>query len=305
MTKPVRIISWTFLSAVLAGIIFISLLLPTSKQPVTGSELTVWMLDVGQGESVLLKEPSGKKILFDGGPDDKVLSEIGSVLPPWDRHIDLVILSHNHSDHIRGLISVLSRYDVSEIWISGAIHTTADYEAFLAQLTKNSLKPTIVYFDTTCQELECPPRQHFGEIDLQVYHPNNDMTAVLPDHQHDAGVVVKATFSSMSILLTGDLEPENENELLEDCQPPRCSLKANILQVTHHGSGNATSKEFLEMVKPQAALIPVGLNNSFGHPREQTLERLKSAGVPIFRTDTQGRIKATINKDHFSISTTR
>ncbi|MBU6389782.1 MBL fold metallo-hydrolase, partial [Patescibacteria group bacterium] len=81
--------------------------------------LDVWMLNVGQGESVLLREPHDKKILFDGGPDETVLSQLGSILPVWDRKINLVILSHNHSDHIDGLISVLERYQISEVWLSG------------------------------------------------------------------------------------------------------------------------------------------------------------------------------------------
>jgi len=269
----------------------------------SSSNLEAWVLDVGQGESVLLKDPSGKTLLFDGGPDDSVLNQLGEVLPPFDRTIDLAILSHNHSDHIRGLISVLERYDVKEVWISGAIHTTNDYQHFLEAIKDNHTPTKVVFFDKTACKAICPKPTPFGNLLLQVYHPMENMTGQRPNDQHDATVSVKVSYGQESLFLTGDLNEGHETDMMKACQPPTCSLAATILQVPHHGSDTGLSEAFLEAVHPSSAVIPVGLHNKFKHPRQIILDRLTTAQIPIYRTDLQSRIHMSIGQDAYSITT--
>lgn len=300
--KSLKKLSLLFFSIILAIIwTFDSLQIPQT----TSFTLNVWMLDVGQGESVLVKEPSGKTVLFDGGPDDSVLSEVGEILPPWDREIDLVVLSHNHSDHIRGLISVLERYTVKELWISGAVHTTDDYRAFLEVIKEKKIAPKIVYFtDEPCSEI-CPQPIPFGETTLQIYHPLENMTGELPKDQHDATVAVKITYKDESVFLTGDLNEGHEKDMIKACKPINCTLKADILQIPHHGSASGLSEDFLKAVSPTSALIPVGLDNKFHHPRQVILDRLTAAHIPIYRTDLDGQIHVQLDGEHYTINTTR
>lgn len=257
--------------------------------------MEAWMLNVGQGESVLLREPSGKKLLFDGGPDDSVLKELGAVLPPWDRKLDLVILSHPHSDHIRGLISVLERYNVTEVWTSGAHYKSAEYRAWQEQLKVHQLQPRTVF---------APFRQSFGTVSLQVYHPLLNMEGQDPSQAHDATVSVKASFGTQDIFLTGDLNEEHETEMVSHCQPPTCTLEAEILQIPHHGSATGLIPPFLAAIHPQAALIPVGTDNKFKHPRPNILQELQSAKVPIYRTDQNGRLHITCTQKGCGVSAT-
>jgi len=247
--------------------------------------LDIWMLDVGQGESVFVHEPGGKTLLFDGGPDDSVLTQLGAVMPPWDRRIDLVILSHDHADHVDGLISVLQRFQVGELWISGATYDTSDFATFLHEAQDDRIPTVHQHFH--------PDPISFGRANLQVYHPPTDMTGQDPAEAHDATLSVKVSYGESSLFLTGDLNEGHERDMLNQCQAP-CSLAATVLQVPHHGSGSGLLPEFLAAVHPQNTLIPVGAHNRYHHPAPSTVDKLKAAGIPTYRTDQNGRIKVIL-----------
>jgi len=260
--------------------------------------LEIWMLNVGQGESVLVREPGGKTLLFDGGPDDSVLNQLGAVLPSWDRSLDLVVLSHNHTDHFFGLIDVLKRFKVGEIWLSGAVSTSSDFKAFQKTVIEAGVpvhKP--VYFAAEKCTQTCPPLQSFGQAGIQVYHPLQDMKGANLDDQHDATISIKISYAGYSVFLAGDLNEGHEQDMIDACQPPRCTLASTILQVPHHGSASGLAPPFLAAIHPRYAIIPVGLHNMFHHPTQVVLDKLKNAGIPYFRTDTQGRIHIILTRD--------
>lgn len=254
--------------------------------------LEAWVLDVGQGESVLVREPSGKTILFDGGPDDKVLSELGAALPAWEHHIDLVILSHPHVDHLRGLIAVLDRYTVDAIWSSGSTAASSEYQAWMTAVSEKHIPLSFHH---------APERVSFGAITLTIEHPWEDMTGKQPAQAHDADLAVKLTSGPRTLFLTGDLNEEHEQEMLTKCQLP-CSLKSDVLQIPHHGSASGLTPEFLAATHPDAAVIPVGLANKFHHPREEILDRLKNAHIPVLRTDTGKRIHIVLLPEKIDLS---
>jgi competence protein ComEC len=265
----------------------------TIPEPSSAS-LEMWMLDVGQGESVLVKEPSGKKLLFDGGPDDTVLVELGKVLPSWDHTLDLIILSHPHADHIRGLISILDRYSVHEVWSSGTTIDTADFRAWKTTLDQHNLTPRSVFAGVESE---------FGTAHVQVYFPLQSMDGKQPENAHDGDVVAKITTPTASLLLTGDLNEEHETALVQSCTPPLCNLHALVMQVPHHGSASGLIPSFLTAVHPAAALIPVGVDNIFHHPRPEILARLTTAKIPLFRTDTDHQIHASFENTSATITT--
>ena len=255
--------------------------------------LDVWMLDVGQGESMLLREPGGQLLLYDGGPNDLVLSRLGNLLPPWQRHIDLVILSHTHVDHIRGLIDVLDRYRVGQVWVSGAFQRDGDYYAFTDAVAKSKTPVKTVWFNQkTCglTPETCPAASRFGKATIQIYHPLEDMQGMSPHDAHDATVSAMVRLNEQSVFLTGDLNEGHERDMLSACKPPFCSLQAGILQVPHHGSTSGLLPAFLAAVKPNEAWISVGQPNPYHHPRQEIIDRLKQADVPTYRTDRDGTI---------------
>jgi len=289
---------WRNLSVIAALIGLLVWLSPQLFQRPTTTGLEIWMLDVGQGESVLVREPSGKLLLFDGGPDDSVLSQLGAVLPPWQHTINLVLLSHNHADHIRGLISVLKRFTVQQVWDSGSISLSSDFTTFQGEISQQKIQQTHVFFhQLPCSEI-CPRPTAFGEAFLQVYHPLEDSTGLRPENEHDTDVSIKVSWHNVSIFLAGDLDEQHEDDMIESCQLPTCTLHATILQIPHHGSATGLSPEFLAATSPKEAWIPVGKDNKYGHPRQIILDRLNAAHIPIFRTDQDGRIHRLLVEQH-------
>jgi competence protein ComEC len=256
--------------------------------------LDIWALDVGQGESILVREPSGKYLLFDGGPTDEVLSELGRVLPIWQRTLNVVVLSHPHSDHIRGLISVLKRYTVEEVWSSGSISSTSDFTAW-----KTTLKEHQIPTRTTKAGMDLP----FGATNIHVYYPIKTMEGVEPKNAHEGDTVLKISYGQGSILLTGDLNEEHEHELTQYCQLPLCTLAASVLQIPHHGSASGLTPDFLKAVNPLLSVIPVGLGNTFHHPRPEIIHKLEEAHIPILRTDTDHRVHMAIQQKILSAET--
>lgn len=239
--------------------------------------LRVWFFDVGQGDAILLDTPEQQQVLVDGGPDNSILGDLSRALPFGDKELDLIIATHNHADHMKGLVEVLRHYEVKKLWISGAIHTTDTYQDFLALVKDKQIPTEVVAVGSTVR---------FGQLNGIVLFPLTNQTGALPDNQHDADVVTYWTYGQQSLLLTGDAESEHEAAMLErDIVKP-----VTILKVGHHGSRTSTSVAFLEAVKPTYAIIQVGRDNRYGHPVAETLERIRQFGATILRTDVVGTI---------------
>ncbi len=261
--------------------------------------LALHVLDVGQGDSLYLRLPSQDDIVVDAGPDDRVLAALGPLMPLGDREIELLIISHNHSDHLGGAVNLLDRYKVKQVWLSGAIHTTDTYRQFLEKIKEQQIPTQVVKAGDTV---------NFGETQLLVLFPPTSMTGQLPDDQHDATVVVKIAYQQFCALLTGDLNTNQANHeatIIEIAHRLNQSLGCQALKVTHHGSGSGSTAAWLDEVKPQVALISAGAGNAYGHPAAPTLQRLKDRGIEIFRTDLQGTLSLTSNGTDFWTKTSK
>lgn len=249
--------------------------------------LRVNFFDVGQGDAALIITPAGKTILVDGGPGDTVLSRLGKALPPRQKKIDTMILTHPHADHLEGLIPVLKRYTVGEVYYTGALHTTSEFLEWLT-LIKNKNIPMHIVKTPEVVEVDSGVR-------LSFLYPDGDLTAgfVPPqapgekDNLNNTSIVFKLTYGKTGFLFVGDAETPVEERLLKN----KVDLKADVLKVGHHGSHSSTSEDFLNAVKPRMATISAGRDNDYGHPHLRTLRRLERHNVQIYRTDTMGDIK--------------
>jgi|APSaa5957512622_1039677.scaffolds.fasta_scaffold17355_3 competence protein ComEC len=253
--------------------------------------LQVHFLDVGQGDSIYIRTPDEVDILIDGGPDKNVLSELGKVMPFWDREIDVMILTHPHSDHVSGLVEVLRRFDVKQIYYTGVLHTAPDYLAWLDEIKKQGLDLKIVNEKFTLDLGE--------EIDLDFLWPLEDFTNKKVDNLNNTSIVNLLRYKDTQMLFTGDAEIEVEEALLEE----EIDLAADLLKAGHHGSTTASSEEFLASVKPETVVIQCGQDNSFGHPHLRIIKRLQRLGIEIFRTDNDGMI--SVYSDGKQIALTR
>ena len=235
--------------------------------------------DVGQGDAILVKYKH-HQMLVDGGGDNSVLSCLGRSLPFWDRKLELMVLSHGESDHITGLVEVLRRYQVEQIVSNGLGMQTAGFKAFEQQARE---------IGQTIKAVRQGDRVKMGPIDLEVLWPAeivmvNEFNQ--PESVNEHSVVMLGRYGRFEFLLTGDIGVREEEVLrltnkLEEVE---------VLKVGHHGSKTSSDEKFLQLVKPELAVISVG-ENRFGHPNEEVLERLTAAGARIKRTDQQGEIE--------------
>ena len=244
----------------------------------------LYFFDVGQGDSALLMLPKRTQILIDGGPDQKVLAGLSRALPFFDRHIELVILTHPQLDHFGGLIEVLERYSVGVVLLNGREGTAAAYQDFLRALRERNVPTRVV---REGEEIR------LGNALLSILNP--DEISLQAEGLNDAGIVVMVSLGGVRALFTGDISAKTEKELAEQYE-----LRADILKVPHHGSKYSSSDIFLDAVGPKIALIGVG-KNSYGHPTREALARLASHGSQIFRTDLNGMLKVVFGNGTISV----
>ncbi len=242
------------------------------------------MLDIGQGDAILVQAPSGAVALIDGGPDpDLLLQRLGEALPWWQRQIDVVILTHPHEDHVAGLPAVLDRYRVRLVLDPARVYPNPNYVRFLEAARAEPGARLVVARAGQRIRLD-------GSTSLTVLFPSpGDLAAPLPAGDiNNASIVTLLRSAGFSVLLTGDAEAPVEALMAE-----RGELNpVDVLKVGHHGSNSSTSPALLDAVQPRAALISVGAGNDYGHPHRVTLEKLAAIpGLKVHRTDLEGNLE--------------
>ncbi|MBI2450485.1 MAG: MBL fold metallo-hydrolase [Candidatus Nealsonbacteria bacterium] len=246
--------------------------------------LEVTFFDVGQGDAAFIETPSRQQILIDGGPSSAILEKLGQEMPFWDRTIDWVILSHPEKDHLAGLLEVLKSYKVENILWTGIVRDTAEYKEWQRLIKEEGAN---IFIAKTNQQIilgksyEAKPRK------IEILYPFESLEGKELKDSNDSSIVARLVFGSTSFLFTGDATKSVEKELV--LGPTPHNLKAEVLKVGHHGSKTSTSREFVEAVSPEIAVISAGKNNKYGHPHQEVLDNL--AGVKILRTDIDGDIK--------------
>ncbi len=239
-----------------------------------------YFLDVGQGDSGLVVFPGGVKMLVDGGPGNRVIRELDKILPPNDRYIDLLQLSHAQADHFEGLIDVLRRYRVGVFLWNGRPGTAQSF-ADLDRAVRESRVPVVSVGEGDSITI--------GLSRVDVLSPSVDLRQ--SKELNDGAVVLRVKTADASALYAGDIGMKVEKALWGKYRD-KDLLKADILKVPHHGSKFSSSKDFIEAVDPAVAAIGVG-KNSYGHPTADALSRLAEVTGSIFRTDQDGTIKIT------------
>lgn len=245
--------------------------------------LIVYVLDVGQGDAFLIESPTGIQALIDTGPPNKILSQLASVMPSTDRSIDLVFISHPDQDHIGGILDVLENYSVGLIFESGVSVDSQTFQSFKNLIKEKNIKDLLAKRGT---------RVDVGDgAYIEILFPDRDVSNF---ETNEASIVMRLVYGENSIMFTGDAPVETEEIILSENTAE--SLQSDILKVGHHGSKTSTSVDFLNAVKPEYAVISVGLKNKFGHPKQEILDLLANFNVQIFRTDELGQIEIKCDK---------
>ncbi len=253
--------------------------------PAVGDVVRVTALDVGQGDAILIRTPHGSDILIDGGPPNgSVVEKLGKHLPPSDRDLELVIVTHPDSDHIGGLTSVAARYRIERVIDNGSTGGSALYSRWLDSVTSQGSERIVGRSGASVV---------LDDVVFNVVWPDAE-TDVNGADRNDASVVVRMEYGSVSFLFTGDITTKVEDRLVAT----HTTITADVLKVAHHGSAYSSSAAFLDAVQPSYALISAGAGNRYGHPHSVVLKRLAARGIRVLRTDEQGDVRCASDGRH-------
>jgi len=236
--------------------------------------LQVSFLDVGQGDAILINYQNQYQILIDSGVSNKkILSELSQAMPAQDRFIEIVIATHYDKDHVGGMRAVFENFKIGLFLDNGQFAET-DAITVVSDLLINK--------NITHQKVLENSKIEFGkDLVLNFFNPDGEERTA-----NDNSVVARLDFAENSFLFTGDIGFKTENDLILDGH----NLDVDWLKVAHHGSKNSSGVDFLEKVIPEKAIISVG-KNSYGHPAEDVLDRLRASGAEILTTLEKGTVR--------------
>ncbi|MFN3479659.1 MAG: ComEC/Rec2 family competence protein, partial [Thermodesulfovibrionales bacterium] len=261
------------------SLLCITPLIPVFLPGILQSDLSITFLDVGQGDSAVIETHQGKTFVIDTG---KTGREVESYLRfKGKKTLDAIILTHADNDHSGGLQRLINRFKVKEIWDNGLL------------IYPDSIK-------TPVRRLERGDLIESEGLEMLVLHPYKGFYSISEKGGNDYSIVIKVKGKKgASLILTADIEAEAEEDLLHLGR----WLSSDAIKISHHGSRRSSSEAFLHAVSPEIAIISVGRENPFGHPHEETIERLGNIGAKIFRTDRDGAIKLTEGERGFNVKT--
>lgn len=268
----------------------------------SGKELRVHVLDVGLGDSVLVVAPSGKTVLLDAGPTAAGKKVVEALKRLGVGQLDYFVATHAHADHVGGAVEVFKALNVGRVYYSGfPIKGTREYDAFLKAVQEKNVPleratpgmPAIDLGDGALLRVLAPIEPFFEAKDLA--NGGNEPNA--------NSVVMRLDYGDFSMLLAADAEEQTERRMVEK----GADFAAKVLKVSHHGSKYATSADFLKRGGFKTAIVSTSGDNRYGLPAQETLERLKGAGLRLYRTDAQGEITITTRgqEDDAKVTTAR
>lgn len=249
----------------------------TSSIPKNADELVVHYIDVGQGDSTLIELPNDESVLIDGGTRGSGQVVADYLDQEGIEHLDYLIATHPHEDHIGGLVQIVKDYSIGDIYMPKVNHSTQVYENLLQAIADKGYR------------ISSPGVGEFmideDYLTMNVLAPAEEMTG---SNLNNYSIANRLVYGDTSFLFTGDAEKKSEEYMVENGY----DLRADVLKVGHHGGDTSTIESFLAKVKPTYGVISAGIDNQYGHPHANVLDRLANQGVDIFRTDEQGTIVA-------------
>ncbi len=263
----------------IAILLFACVVVWTAAFDVRQGVLSVSFLDVGQGDSIFIRSPSGRTVLIDGGPDDSVLRQLSQEMPLLSRFLDVVIATHPDSDHITGLIDVLERYKVTYVVQSSVLGDTPVWDSLENVIADDQKEGTKLVTALRGQVIDLGDGAY-----LEVLSPDRSVPNVATN---EGCVVTRLVYGKTSFLLPCDAPSDIEQYLVYLDGP---GLSSTVLKAGHHGSAYSSSPLFVGFVDPQYAVYSRGCNNKYGFPATSTVATFKSFGIPTLDTCLDGTV---------------
>lgn len=270
---------------------------PASQAPVSqaagitfgNGKLEVAFLDVGQGDSILLKTPGDKVMLIDAGESTARQAVKEALDSSGIERIDVLIATHPDSDHIGSMRMVVENYEIGEIYMPKVNHTTKTYQNLLQAISDKGMKIKAARAGKSIAIDDALQVEILGPVSEEYSNTNN------------YSVICRVTYGDTRFLFLGDAEHEAQDEAMAAAPE---SFRADVLKLAHHGSSNGISAELLEAVQPRYGVISCGADNSYGHPHRETLDLLAKYRIETFRTDKLGTIVAASDGETITFNKT-
>ena len=277
-----------------AGVLAVLLAVSLASRP--DGLLHVTVLDIGQGDSILVEAPDGTTMLVDGGPDPELaLRRLGEHLPFFARRVDVVVLTHPHQDHVAGLVDVVDRFRVVDLMEAGIPFENQAHHRLAADVASDSRIALTIARAGQAFALD-------ATTTVEVVYPSQaDAVGPIPaEDMNNGSIVMVLRHGGFTALLTGDAGAPVEELLLRRGVLP----VVDLLKVGHHGSRSATTGALLDVIRPTTAVISSGAGNDYGHPAPETLATLASRpGVAVFRTDLDGDVEVVTDGRSYRVET--
>ena len=257
---------------------------PAAAAPGAAQPFEMHFIDVGQALSVLV-ECDGQFLLYDGGNVDDGSLVVSYLQKQGVEQLQYVFCSHAHEDHVGGLAAVMAKFPAGHAYSPVTDASTKCFQDFVKYTRQQGLAVEVPAAGTVWP---------LGSATVTLLGP-----VAQYDQTNNTSLVLRIDYGATSFLLTGDMESDAERDLVNS----GANLKADVLQVGHHGSSTSTSYLFLNAVLPEMGVISCGVNNKYGHPHEETLSILRDAGVDVYRTDLQGTITIGSDGQNFTVGT--
>ncbi len=254
-----------------------------TNSEITSNLLKIHYIDVDQGDAIFIELPNSQTMLIDAGEASKgeIITNYIKALN-YDK-IDYLIGTHPHTDHIGGLAHIINNFSIEKIYMPKVSSNSKTYENLLNIILQKGLKITTANSQTNILNNE--------NLSINFIAPTKEYSSL-----NNNSAVLKITYKERKFLFMGDAETQSENDIVAD-------VSADVIKIGHHGSDTSSGQSFVNKVNPQYAIVMVGNNNKYDHPKQTIIERWSAAGAKIYRTDLNGNITVTSNGYTLSINT--
>jgi len=254
-------------------------------------KLNIYFFDVGQGDAELIQKANWQ-ILVDGGPDDIVIERISNVMPIDDRKIETIIITHPHADHITGLIEVINRYEIEKIILTKVGYESATYKSLLELIDKKKIK-TITPKIGDVEYL-------FDQGKITYLWPGEEVSR-FENNLNNSSIVFRFDYGDFNCIFSGDAEIESWTEIFKKQKNNLPDI--DVIKIPHHGSRTGLNENMTNIMRPDIAIISLGINNKYGFPHQEILDILAKNKTRVYRTDQDKSINIRTDGKNYEIKT--